>query len=80
MFRPMPYDEIPGSVRIRIDEGNEWRFDAIASPSAGGSRAVANVDCAVAIPQRSARRIRRTSSVIARAFSRWVSHQSHARP
>jgi len=22
-------DQIPGSVRIRTDEGNEWRYDAI---------------------------------------------------
>ncbi|WP_224214631.1 DUF7692 domain-containing protein [Natrinema longum] len=25
----MSHDEIPGSVRIRTDDGNEWRFDAI---------------------------------------------------
>ncbi|WP_265109610.1 DUF7692 domain-containing protein [Halosolutus halophilus] len=25
----MAYTETPGSVRIRTDDGNEWRFDAI---------------------------------------------------
>lgn len=25
----MAHNDIPGSVRIRTDEGNEWRFDSI---------------------------------------------------
>lgn len=26
-------DDVPGSVRIRTDEGNEWRYDAIQRAS-----------------------------------------------
>lgn len=29
MFTAMSHNETPGSVRIRTDDGNEWRFDAI---------------------------------------------------
>ncbi len=25
----MSHNETPGSVRVRTDDGNEWRFDAI---------------------------------------------------
>ncbi|WP_436346958.1 DUF7692 domain-containing protein [Natronorubrum sp. FCH18a] len=29
----MSHSETPGSVRIRTDDGNEWRFDAIQKAS-----------------------------------------------
>ena len=29
----MSHNETPGSVRIRTDDGNEWRFDAIQKAS-----------------------------------------------
>ncbi|WP_328821371.1 DUF7692 domain-containing protein [Natronorubrum halalkaliphilum] len=29
MFTSISHNETPGSVRIRTDDGNEWRFDAI---------------------------------------------------
>lgn len=29
----MSHNETPGSVRIRSDDGNEWRFDAIQKAS-----------------------------------------------
>ena len=29
MFTAMSQNETPGSVRIRTDDGNEWRYDAI---------------------------------------------------
>lgn len=29
MFTSMASNQVPGSVRIRTDEGNEWRYDAI---------------------------------------------------
>ncbi|MXV61286.1 hypothetical protein GS429_04245 [Natronorubrum sp. JWXQ-INN-674] len=30
----MSHNETPGSVRIRTDDGNEWRFDAIQKAAA----------------------------------------------
>ena len=33
MFTAMSHSETPGSVRIRTDDGNEWRFDAIQKAS-----------------------------------------------
>ncbi|PGF15816.1 hypothetical protein CP556_06605 [Natrinema sp. CBA1119] len=29
----MSHNETPGSVRVRTDDGNEWRFDAIQKAS-----------------------------------------------